>query len=122
MHQEEVIHNDVFICADQRREYKRKGPEHGNSFDDVSCFSVGHASGSSSTLKTALTRIDDAKEASSCRDRVHAVGFNLGTSRKVHKLRDISSSLCIDVNRLTRHLRDAKYVTLKRVTSTAVAT
>ena len=62
-------------------------------------FSVGHASGSSSTLETALTRIDDAKEASRCRDRLHAVGYRLGTSRKVHKLRDISSSLCIDVNR-----------------------
>ena len=76
LHEEDVIHNDTFTSADQRRKFKRDAPEHGNSDVDDLRFYVGQASGSSPTLITALTRIDDAKVASRCRSRVHALGPN----------------------------------------------
>ena len=43
-----------------------------------------------------MHRIGDVKTASRCRSRVLALGYDVGTSRKKHKLRDISSTaLCI---------------------------
>ena len=68
------------------------------------CSLVGQASESSPNLVSALYRIDDAKAASQCRDRMFAPGFATGslehakysgTSRTAHKRRDISK-LCID--------------------------
>ena len=79
----------------QRRNLKREAPEHDNCFDDVDPFSADRASGSSFTLLSAFTRIDDAHSAARCRSRVHAPGFQGGTSRKRHKLRDINSDLCM---------------------------
>jgi hypothetical protein len=86
---------DFVHDSEQRRALKRDDLEQGNSFDDVSGFSVGQASRSSLSLHTALTRIDDVHAAARCRSRVHAPGFQAGTSRKKRKLRDISTDLRI---------------------------
>ena len=57
------------LDPDQRRNFKGDGLEHGNRVDDGFSF-VGQASGSSSSLKAALFKVDSMKQTSRCRSRI----------------------------------------------------